>query len=444
MMQNTCDAGDFRHRFWAWARRVEFLAHPIPLSVLTAVLIAGCAATPVSKKPGVVACAQPGHWIEPTAGKRLAPETVIKALSRRRVVLLGETHDHKEDHLWQAQMLAALHAYRPNTVIAFEMFPRSVQPVLDEWVNGALSEKAFLEGARWNEVWGYSADFYMPMFQFARQNRLPMVAVNVERSLIRRVSRESWSAIPANERRGIGTPAPASEAYRRSLARVYGEKMKRRPPHSRPPGEKPPTAESEPGKVSYDIDAILENPAFQNFVEAQLTWDRAMAEAIAAALKKNPDALILGVIGRGHAEFGYGVPHQLRQLGITNTAVALPIAVSGCPELPPNIADAVFLVADHGPDPSATPKPLLGVVIENADKRVRIARVSKNSVAERAKLAKGDVILAAAGVEIRQVKELITIIQRQAPGTWLPLRVRRNGRILDIVAKFPETFGTTK
>lgn len=148
MMKNTCDAGDFRHRFWAWARRAEYLIRPIVLSVLAAVLIAGCAATPVSKKPGGAACAQPGHWIEPAAGKRLASETVLKALSRRRVVLLGETHDHKEDHLWQAQILAALHAYRSNTVIAFEMFPRSVQPVLDEWVNGALSDKAFLEGVR--------------------------------------------------------------------------------------------------------------------------------------------------------------------------------------------------------------------------------------------------------------------------------------------------------
>ena len=444
MMQNICDAGGFRRRFWAWARRAEYLVRPIPLSVLTAVLIAGCAATPVGKKSGGAACAQPGHWVEPMAAKRLAPETVLKALSRRRVVLLGETHDHKEDHLWQAQMLAALHAYRPNTVIAFEMFPRSVQPVLDEWVKGALSEKAFLEGARWKEVWGFGVDFYMPMFQFARQNRLPMVAANVDRSLIQRVSRESWSSIPASERRGIGTPAPASEAYRRSLARVYGEKMKRRPPHSRPSGEKRPTAESEPGEATPNIDAILENPAFQNFVEAQLTWDRAMAEAIAAALQKNPDALILGVIGRGHAEFGYGVPHQLRQMGITDTAVALPIAVSDCPELPRNLADAVFLVADPGPEPSAKPKPLLGVVIENADKRVRIARVVKNSVAERAKLAKGDVIVAAAGIEVRQVKELIAIIQRQAPGTWLPLRVRRGGRTLDIVAKFPATFGTKK
>jgi len=99
---------------------------------------------------------------------------------------------------------------------------------------------------------------------------------------------------------------------------------------------------------------------------------------------------------------------------------------------------------DPGPVPAAEPKPRLGVVIETADKRVRIVRVTKNSVAERAELAKGDVIAAAAGVEVRRNQELIAIIQRQAPGTWLPLKVRRNGRTLDIVAKFPAAFGRAK
>lgn len=438
MMKNTCNGNSVRRRLWARTRRAGSWARCLSFLVLTAVLIAGCTATPAANKTGGAACAKPGHWIEPAAGKRLAPETVLNALARQRVVLLGETHDQKEDHLWQAQMLAALHAYRPNMAVAFEMFPRVVQPALDEWVKGGVSEKAFLEKARWQEVWGFSPDFYMPMFQFARQNRLPMVAMNVERSLIRRVSREGWSAIPASERRGIGTPAPASQAYRRYLARVYGEKLKRGSSHGRP------GAEAKPAEAAPTIEEILEIPGFKNFVDAQLTWDRAMAEAIAAAARKTPDALVIGVIGRGHAEFGHGVPHQLRQLGITDAAVALPIAVSECPELPPDIADAVFLVADPGPEPAAKPRPILGVLIENAEKQVRISRVVKNSVAERAKLEKGDVITTAAGIEVHTVKEVVAIVRRQAPGTWLPLRIQRGDRTLDILAKFPAAFGTAK
>jgi hypothetical protein len=36
------------------------------------------------------------------------------------------------------QTLAALHVQRPKIVIGFEMFPRRLQPILDQWVAGAL------------------------------------------------------------------------------------------------------------------------------------------------------------------------------------------------------------------------------------------------------------------------------------------------------------------
>jgi hypothetical protein len=52
----------------------------------------------------------------------------------RDVLLLGEQHDDADHHQWQLQVLAGLHALRPEMIIGFEMFPRRVQPVLDRWV----------------------------------------------------------------------------------------------------------------------------------------------------------------------------------------------------------------------------------------------------------------------------------------------------------------------
>ena len=39
--------------------------------------------------------------------------------------------------------------------------------------------------------------------------------------------------------------------------------------------------------------------------------------------------------------------------------------------------------------------------------------------------------------QIDRVSELIEIIQRQAPGTWLPLELKRGGEKRRLVAKFP-------
>ena len=33
--------------------------------------------------------------------------------------------------------------------------------------------------------------------------------------------------------------------------------------------------------------------------------------------------------------------------------------------------------------------------------------------------------------------ELIAIVQRQAPGTWLPMEIERDGGRLEFIAKFP-------
>ena len=94
-------------------------------------------------------------------------------------------HDNPEHHRWQLQTLAALHAVRPDMVIGFEMFPRRVQKALDQWVAGELSEAQFLAASDWNAVWSTDAKLYLPLFHFARMNRLPMVALNIDTRLRR-------------------------------------------------------------------------------------------------------------------------------------------------------------------------------------------------------------------------------------------------------------------
>ena len=52
-------------------------------------------------------------------------------------------------------------------------------------------------------------------------------------------------------------------------------------------------------------------------------------------------------------------------------------------------------------------------------------------------LAAGDIVVAAAGAPVRDVSNLTAVVQRQAPGTWLPLTVKRDEGTAELVAKFP-------
>ena len=53
-----------------------------------------------------------------------------------------------EIHRWQLAVATMLHALHPNIAIGFEMFPRAVQDVLDDWVAGKLSTRGIPAGRR--------------------------------------------------------------------------------------------------------------------------------------------------------------------------------------------------------------------------------------------------------------------------------------------------------
>jgi uncharacterized iron-regulated protein len=351
-------------------------------------------------------CVPVGAWIHPGSGERR--DDALVTLARRAVVLLGESHDEAEHHRWQLHTVAALISHRPDMVLGFEMFPRRLQPVLDRWSKGELDEAAFLREVDWPEIWGMDAGLYLPLFHFARMHRLPMVALNVDRATSRGVAAQGLG-IPIAEREGVGDPAAAFSSYRDRLFEVF---------KTHPTGGEGARADSE---------------QFQRFVDAQLFSDRAMAEAMAGA--RGDGSLVVGIMGQGHVEYRSGVAHQLAALGVHEVATALPWPVNAeCRRPDPEIADAVFGVA--APTQTRAP-PRLGVVVSLAEAGVRIDRVMPQSIAEATGLQVGDVIENAARIAIRRPADLVAVIRRQAPGTWLPLQVRRGEQSSEMLARFP-------
>src|SRR5262249_46633188 len=85
----------------------------------------------------------------------------------------------------------------------------------------------------------------------------------------------------------------------------------------------------------------------------------------------------------------------------------------------------------------APERPRLGVLLAQGEGAPRISQVVRGSVAEAAGLQAGDHVVRAAGLETRIPDDLVEIVGRQAPGTWLPLSIRREGQEIDLIAKFP-------
>ena len=390
----------------------------------------------VSPAQTASACDTRARWIDLKTGQPIDKGELIGDLvAKTAVVLLGELHTDVDHHNWQLHTLAALYGRGGNIVIGFEAFPRRLQSVLNDWVEGKLTDQAFLKASEWGQVWGYDAGFYMPLFQFARLNRIPMIALNVERSLVAQVGREGWEAVPPSEREGLSDPAPASPAYQRALARVY--LMKRTMPREAAERLSSSREPNMPEPEEAALAEAMKEPEFKRFVEAQLTWDRAMAEALASANRKFSNATIVGVLGSGHVENGHGVPHQLKDLGVTALTTLIPVSVdTACKYVGTSYADAVFTLP-RSEETLAPARPRLGVLLMQGDGALRINRVVSGSVAEAAGLQAGDHVVRAAGLEMRNSDDLVEIVSRQAPGTWLPLGIRRDGEEIDLIAKFP-------
>lgn len=283
---------------------------PALVTALLASLPGGAGASGAGESEGA-GCVPLGAWVD-REGRSTTAEAFLAKAAGSRVVLLGEQHATPAHHRWQAEVVNGLLARGRPVVIGLEQLPRSMQPALDKWVAGQLSSEEFRKESQWDELWRHDFTAYLPLLEVARAQRIPIMALNVDRAFVRAVSKEGFvrAAVAGSP---IGRPAPPPQAYVASLRDVFMA-------HAR----------------------AADEAAIGRFVEAQTVWDRAFAEGLIEAVKRHPGAVAVGVMGLGHVEQGWGAEHQLRALGETSVVSAIPVpAAPPCP-VKPGAADALY------------------------------------------------------------------------------------------------------
>ena len=382
-----------------------------PRCLLLALLLLVACRPPVPRvaEASTASCLPVGSWVDPATRRIVQPATVLARAAAARVVLLGEHHGRADHHRWQLQVLAALQAARPDLVLGLEMFPRRTQPALDRWVAGGVPAPAFLVESDWTTVWGYPAAFYLPLFEFARMNRVPMQALNVDRGLAARVDAEGWAAIPQSEREGITDPRPLHR-------RIAPRSTRRSAPTPARPTSRGRWTGSSRRSCCGTAPWPRRSPAF-----CASGRTRSSSASWAADICGRAGACPTSSTRSGSATWSSSCRGMRRA------------TVPSCTPTwrPPSSAS---------PRPSdAEPAPLrLGVQLAAADGGVRVTDVVAGSVAAAAGLRAGDVIERAASVPVATPDALRTVVERQAPGTWLPLEVRRGRekRTRTVVARF--------
>jgi uncharacterized iron-regulated protein len=222
-------------------------------------------------------------------------DQMIDDIHGSRVVLVGETHTTKSHHEMQLDVIRALHEKNIPLAIGLEMFPAESQQKLDKWNDGKFIEPSF----RWIFTQNWSGDWllYRDIFVFARDNHIPLIALNIPRQTMSKVLHEGFASLDAAAKKDLPPDVTCvlDTRYTEFLKRVYSQ-------HSR------------------------NDKSFIYFCEAQTLYNNGMAWNIARYLKSNPTRTMVTLAGAWHVVKN-AIPEQLeRYPGVTYKVII--------PELP--------------------------------------------------------------------------------------------------------------
>ena len=242
----------------------------------------------------VLPAQDPGAYRVYAGTELLTLERMLDEIAKADVVVIGENHDHKLGHELELAIFKGVHTRKARTALSLEMFERDVQPILDEYLAGHITESHFLQSAR---PWpNYKVD-YAPMVEYARMNRLPVIAANAPRRYVNIVSRKGQSALaglPAASKQHLA-PLPFSMAIPAGYDRMLTDLFQSHGPQSSTGGNVPAM------------------PPVENMKQSQALWDATMADSILRFLRKNRGFSVVQVNGAGHSDYGYGLVDRLRQ-----------------------------------------------------------------------------------------------------------------------------------
>ncbi len=135
---------------------------------------------------------KPAYTIFTRDGKSVDYDKMIKALDKADIILVGELHDNSIDHWLELQILKDVYSQHNDVTIGMEMFEADDQIVLDEYVNGIIEEKYLLSESK---VWDNYKNDYKPLVEFAKANKVKVVATNVPRRYANLVYRKGIDAL---------------------------------------------------------------------------------------------------------------------------------------------------------------------------------------------------------------------------------------------------------
>src|SRR3972149_5044767 len=275
------------------------------LALLGAFLLAGCAAHGPAPGP---------EWAAPRPGKekpqaeeirhvptglKMSLDGAMGMISAARLVCVGETHDNIHAHRVELTIIRELSRRFPGRIaIGMEMFRKPQQDALDRWTRGELAELEFLKAAKWYDNWGSGFGYYRDILQFAKDNRIDVVALNPSNELQEEVSRAGIDNGPEALRAKLPEIGEADPYQWAAMKAVYGSHL--------------PT-----------------EGMFESFFRVQMLWEETMAESVVDYWKspRGEGKKMVTITGGWHVRYGFGLPKKVVRRMRVPYVIVLPVEI---------------------------------------------------------------------------------------------------------------------
>ena len=228
-------------------------------------------------------------------GQEVAASQVLSELTKSRLVLVGEHHTNQRHHNIQLKIIQMLHNAGVPVAVGMEMFSSESQAALNDWVDGRIGQTEFEK--TYYDNWNYPWQMYSGILKYARDEKIPLVGLNVPREITRQVAYHGFKSLSEKQKDKIANvTCRVDKAYMDYIRKAFGA-------HGH-------------GNLNFIY-----------FCEAQLVWDTAMAINALKYLSDNPKRVMVILAGAGHVR-KQAIPAQVRERSNEPYMVILP-EVSG-------------------------------------------------------------------------------------------------------------------
>jgi len=261
---------------------------------------------------------KPAYQIFDSTGKNVKYSKMLDAIQDANVIFFGELHNNPICHWLQVELTRELfESKNGNLVLGAEMFEADNQLILNEYIQGEISDKSFKKEAR---LWpNYKTD-YAPLVEFAKENQLKFIATNIPRRYASVVYKKGFE--------GLEDLSAEAKSYIAPLPVEYDPELE--------------------GYQAMLEDMKMMAHVNENLPKAQAIKDATMAYSIAEAIEN--DKLFIHYNGTYHSNNHEGIIWYLEKykpgLNIVTIASVEQEEIENLGEKNENLADYIVVITE--------------------------------------------------------------------------------------------------